>query len=158
MPIGTVRIQIPFTDLRVIIDVDFLINTEAFPTLLSMQEMVRNQLHIYIQHGHISFSERIQPLAMENRFLIHRWTPMELPYALYIAKEQRSIHRSFGNPSIRSTEGLLQLASRGPLAQKHIPCRQNITAECQPCTTQEPTSRIFKLPVGMDYLRFNHSV
>lgn len=40
MPIGTTKIQVPFTGLRIIIDVAFLILSEDVPTLFSMIYMV----------------------------------------------------------------------------------------------------------------------
>lgn len=71
IPIGTERIQIPFDKLRIIIDVDFLILQEDVPSLLSMRDMIENQLDISIQSLHITLAGRKQSLAMENFFLIH---------------------------------------------------------------------------------------
>lgn len=44
MPIGTAKIQLPFTNLRIIADVDFLILSEDVPTLLSMKYMIVKNL------------------------------------------------------------------------------------------------------------------
>lgn len=71
MSMCTEKIQVPFTVLRIIIDVDLLILSEDVPALLSMKDMVLNRLDIGIQKRHVTFVRRTQNLSMENYFLIH---------------------------------------------------------------------------------------
>lgn len=82
---------------------------------MSMKDMVTNGLDLSLQNQHISFGKRTQKLAMENFFLIHRWSKEEMPYALYTEGELAKIHRNFGHPSVKSTEGLLKRAGGGKI-------------------------------------------
>lgn len=43
------KLQIPFNDLFLVLDVDFLVIKEPIPTFLSMQYMIQNDLDISIQ-------------------------------------------------------------------------------------------------------------
>lgn len=52
--VGMDRIQIPFSDLGTVIDVDFLIIMEAIPSLISMKDISTNGMDIYIQGRFIS--------------------------------------------------------------------------------------------------------
>lgn len=76
---GAVSIQIPFTYLEVKIDVQFLMITEDIPSLLSMKDVVENGLEISIQGIFVSLGLKCHKLAMENYFLIHRWSLEPLP-------------------------------------------------------------------------------
>lgn len=143
--------------LGIIIDVEFLILKEKVLSLLSMKDMVTNKLDISIQDGHITFSGSKQPLAMENYFLMHRWNTRDLLYAFYTGKALRTIHRSFGHPSISSTEGLLRRTSGGKLTKEVRNTIEDISRSCVPCHTSTAAQRHFKLTVGPDDLRFNHS-
>lgn len=46
---GLARIQISFTDLGAVMEVDFLIITEDIPSLLSLRDMYRNGMDLSIQ-------------------------------------------------------------------------------------------------------------
>lgn len=72
--------------------------------------------------------------------------------------ELRNIHRSFGHPSIRATEGLLKRESGRSLSTHVRRSIERIAAECKPYSTYATAYRRFKLTVGSDDLRFNHSV
>lgn len=93
VPIGFAKIQIPFTVLKIIAELEFLILQEYVPSHLSMKDMIKNQLEISIQGRYITFAGRRQPLTMENYFHIHRWEVRDLPYALNSEKKLRTIHR-----------------------------------------------------------------
>lgn len=45
--------------------------------------MVLNKFDISVQKCHVTFAGLTQNLVMKNYFLIHRWKPKDLPYALY---------------------------------------------------------------------------
>lgn len=158
IPIGSVSMQIPFTALDLVIDVEFIVLEESVPTLMSMKDMISNGLHISIQHKYICFGMKKQALKFENYFLIHKWSPADLQYALYTEVELRKIHKSFGHPSITATEGLLRRAGRGILDIETKGMIQCIAEECKPCMTHAKAPRRFKLTVGTGNLRFNHSV
>lgn len=83
---------------------------------------------------------------------------MYMPFALYTEDELRAIHRNFGHPSIRATEGLLKRAEGGVLDAATRSSIAQIATECKMCNTYGKAPRRFKLTVGADGLRFNHSV
>lgn len=51
---GIAMIQIPFTDLRAVMDVNFLIIDEDIPSLLSLRDMYKNWMDLSIQGMYIS--------------------------------------------------------------------------------------------------------
>lgn len=55
VPIGTARILIPLAELRVIEDVQFLIPADNVPSLLSVRDMIFNNLDMTIQNLRTSF-------------------------------------------------------------------------------------------------------
>lgn len=113
--IGTAAIQIPLRDLSIIIEVEFLILAEATPSLLSIKDMLMNNLDISILWRYISLGPRRYNLKVENYFLIHQWTPNYIPYALYTEDDLRRVHKTFRNPSIIATESLLKRAAGGSI-------------------------------------------
>lgn len=94
---GIPKIQVPFNELRVIIDVDFWIIEERVPTLLSMRDMIHNGLDISIQHARIYPGKSSQKFAFENCFLIHRWDATKSMHIYYTENELRTIHRTMGH-------------------------------------------------------------
>lgn len=48
-PSGSAKIQIPFKNLHIIVDVHFLILSNDIPTLMSMKELIQNDLDIYLK-------------------------------------------------------------------------------------------------------------
>lgn len=100
-----------FTVITIIVNVDFLILSESVPSLLSMKDMVLKKLDISIQKCDVTYAGLFQKLTMEKYFLIHGWKPRDLPYLLYSEEELRTIHGSFGHPSVRATEGPWKIAS-----------------------------------------------
>lgn len=99
-----VSIEITLTYLEVIIDVHFLVAVENIPTLLPMEDVVENGLDISIQDCFTSLGQKRHLLAMESFFLIHVWSPSDLPYVLYTEKELVNLHKTSGHPSIRALE------------------------------------------------------
>lgn len=67
---GEVTIQIPFTKLNLIIDVDFSIIEDETPSLLSNKDMITNGLDISLPGRYIYIGKFRQPLMFENYFLI----------------------------------------------------------------------------------------
>lgn len=113
--IGTLFTPIPFTKLNLIIEVDFLIIADDVPSLLSKKDMLSNGLEMTIQNKKIYFNGQTQALLMENFFLIHKWSPDEILYALYTGKEISRIHKNFSHPSINRTEGILKRENYGKI-------------------------------------------
>lgn len=102
---------------------------------------------------------RIYPTACYgNYFLTHRWSPRDLPLALYSERKLRNIHRSFGHPSVHCTEGLLKHASRNRLHREGKDTIEMIGTECGQCNTHATAPRSFKLILEEDSLRFDHSI
>lgn len=98
---GKETIQIQFSLLSMIIDVEFLILEADVPTLLSMKDLGDNGLDISIQVCVIILGDLKQPLKMVNFFLVYRWHPDDLPFALYTESKLRTIHTTFGPHQLR---------------------------------------------------------
>lgn len=120
--------------------------------------MLTNGLDISIQGRYIIFNNKKQYLKLENYFLIHEWSPLSMQNALNTETELRNIHKLFGHPTLNTTEGLFRQANRGTLESHTRDTIQKITEKCKPCETIARAPKLFKLTVGTDGLRFNHSV
>lgn len=156
--LGSVIIPIPFADLNIVIDVKFQIVSDKVPSLLSMKDMKDNGLDISIQNEEISFKHHYQKLTMENYFLIHRWQPSDMDYCLYTEAELRTLHRSFGHPSASALYNLLKRARSEEMNSKVRKSIEEISDSCDICSKNSKRPRRFKLTVGTDDLRFNHTV
>lgn len=78
--IGTALIRIPFCNLNLAIDVDFLVIPDNLPSILCMKDMVDNRLDIRIQNHTDGFRDLTHALKMANCFLIPAWSPVDMPY------------------------------------------------------------------------------
>ena len=96
---GYATIPIPFTDLGIIIDVQFSIIQNQQATLLSLSDLKRNGLDINIQNETVNFKHKIQSLHYENDFLKHNLRPKDMPTVFYTEQELKRLHRKFGHPS-----------------------------------------------------------
>lgn len=155
---GTARIQLPFEQLGIIIDVDSLIIEENIPYPLSMKDMLLNGLDISIQEQEISIQVRKQKLTMENYLLIYRYTSDNMSYSMYTESELRRIHRLFGHPYVQATEKLLRRAAKKDIDGNIMSTIRKIQDDCKVCKEFAATSRRFKLTVGTEDIRFNHRV
>lgn len=63
---GEAKVQIPFRDLVIIVDVDFLLLEDPVLSSLSMKDMIQDGFDLLIQERHISFGERRQNLGLKN--------------------------------------------------------------------------------------------
>lgn len=88
--------------------------------------MLENGLHISIQGRYVSLKGRLHPLSMENYFLIHRWSPNDIPYASYTESELQTLHRSFGHTSARALNSLLGRSSEAKIDKKVIDASEKI--------------------------------
>lgn len=70
--IGVIVTLVPFKDLKIVIDVMFLVLQENVPTLYSMQNMIENCLDISIQGQYVRLGQRRNTLSTKKYFLIHR--------------------------------------------------------------------------------------
>lgn len=57
------------------------------PTLLFMKEVIENGFDIAIQRRFVGLGGAKHPLALENYFHIHRWTPTDTLFAIYTQRE-----------------------------------------------------------------------
>lgn len=101
--IGIAKIQIPFVDLTLIIDVYFLINEKSIPSLLSMRDRIHSWLGISIQQALIYNKEFSHKLTLENFFLIHNWDPEIHPRIYYTEAQLRTMRCAMYHPSIIAT-------------------------------------------------------
>lgn len=150
--------QILVKDLRLVTYVEFLLLSDEMPTLLSMREMIKNELDISIQKTHITHGEIQRKLKFENYFLIHLWDPEDIHFSLYTQKELRSTHRNFGHPSFRATGKLLRRATQSHTDKETLRIIGNISSLCNVCKRTAAAPRRFKHTIGADALSFNHSV
>lgn len=70
---GIAKIQIPFVDLRAVMDVDVSIFAKNFLSLLSLRDMYKNGMDLSIQGRYVSLETKKQLLHFENFFLFHHW-------------------------------------------------------------------------------------
>lgn len=110
--IGVVRLQIPFADLDMIIDVYFLVLNGDVPTLMSGKHTISRGLDISLIIRYVSHGNRKQALTLENYFPTHRWTRKDLHNVVYTQLELRTFHRFLGHTSIRATKNLLKRVDR----------------------------------------------
>ncbi len=156
--VGTAMIPIPFTDLNLVIDVEFTIMKDNVPTLLSMKDMKDNGLDLSIQKEELYYKHLTQQLSMENYFLIHRWGKGDIAYSLYTESELRKLHRVFGHPTVSALFKLLQQARGSEIDKSVRETLEEISKSCITCAVNATKPRRFKLTVGTDDLRFNHIV
>lgn len=156
--IGSVIIQFPFSAMEMVIEVEVFLLSDNVPSLLSMKDMIYKKLKISIQDRTVSSAGRVQSLTMRNNFLIHRWTPEDMPYVLFTEAEIGRIHRTFGHTSVRSTRELLRRARGEDLDSKTRTEIAKISEECKICKRTASAPRRFKLTVGTYDLRFNTEV
>lgn len=69
---GMASIQIPFKELDLIINVEFMVMKGNIPTLLSIRGIMTDRLAISMQMCHIRVKDKVQPLKMVKVFLIHK--------------------------------------------------------------------------------------
>lgn len=156
--IGAALLQIPFRDLRLIIDIHFLIIPDDIPSFLSMNDMADNGLDIYIRAWHIRFGSLAHSLRMVNYFLIENWGPPDMPFVLYTERELVRVHRIFEHATIRSTENILSRAGNDRLTLQTRKVIEKITRQCKVCASYAAAPRRFKVTMGADRLRFDNTV
>lgn len=120
--------------------------------------MLDNDLDISIQDQVVSYKHLRHSLLLENYFLVHRWKTEDLSYSLYTETELRKLHRVFGHPSVSALSGLLKGARPEQMTPTVREALEEITQECTTCATYASKPRRFKLTVGSNDLRFNHTV
>lgn len=79
-------------------------------------------------------------------------------YAPYSEKKLRTIHRSFGHPSMQVKTNLLRRSSGGIIETETTRYIEAISEACENCQKHAPAPRRIKLTVGTHGLRINHSV
>lgn len=115
MALGEVTIQIPFSELNLVMDIDFSILGGETPSLPCNRDLIENGLDISIQGGYLYIGEARQPPALDNFFFIYKCTVASIPYILYTEDELRGIHRVSGHPIESSTQKSLKKANKEPL-------------------------------------------
>ena len=157
-PIGSVTIPVPFNDLNLVMDVKFRIVHDHIPTLLSMKDMLDNDLDFSIKRRTMFHKHKEHQLSLENYFLIHRWDHGDMTYSLYTESELHRLHRVFGHPSVSALINLLSRAHPDKLPKEAKDQLRKLTEACVTCSVNASRPRRFKLTVGADDLRFNHIV
>lgn len=93
--------------MKIVIEDDFLLISGNVQSLLSMKEMIENGLDISVKARTITHYGEKKGIQMKIVFLIHYWEPTDMNFVLYTENELHPIHRTFGHPSARKTEYLL---------------------------------------------------
>lgn len=153
-----VTIQIPFVDLDIVIDLNFRVISQNQSTLLSLSDLKQNGLDISIRDETVSFKHKLQPLLYENDFLKHKWMPWESSIILYTEEELSRLHRNFGHPSVTRLQKVLKTANPEEMDTPTKQAIDELTRKCNVCQKHASAPRRFKLTVGCDDLRFNHTV
>lgn len=156
--LGSAVVPVPFKGLDLVVDIKFQIMRDCVPTLLSLKDMLDNELDISIQDREITFCGKSHKLLLENYFLIHRWGREDIHYVLFSEAELRTLHRSFGHPSSSALYNLLKRAHPEKVNTEIRKELDKIVEECKACIRNSRKPRRFKLTVGADELRFNHTI
>lgn len=77
------KLQIPFKDVYLVLDVKFIVIKEPVPKFISMQDMIVNGLEVSIQKHLITCGSRSQRLCLEKVFLIDRWTRKDMKFICF---------------------------------------------------------------------------
>lgn len=152
------RIRIPFVDLEIIIYVQFHILPTRVPKLLSMKDMLDNGLDISVQHRNIEHKVKTQQLILEDYLLIHNGPPKTslLPcirkanYETNIATSDTRISRP-RRPCFDGNEETGKIQRR----RRHYRKYGEQTGYAR---KTRPNPKMFKLTIGTNSLRFNHTV
>lgn len=115
LAVDEVTLQIPFTGLGIVLDIELSILREGTLSILCNKDLLDNNLDISLQGGYLYIGDRKKHFMLDNCFFIHLWSVDDVPFVLYTEGELRRIHRSFGHPSVASTHRLLKRASTKPL-------------------------------------------
>jgi hypothetical protein len=142
--VGIANLPIPFSDLNVTIDVEFLILPGAQPTLLSLRDMMENEIGLDILNGHAVFGDHVQKLHFVNGFWVHRWEPGVFPSSYFTEEELRKLHRSFGHPSVTALTNVLRRARPNESAGVRA-MLDSIVQDCKVCSLTAAKPRHFKL-------------
>lgn len=156
--IGSAIVPIPFPGIGITVEVEFFITESDTPTLLSLRDMKENALDLRVLYDRIDHGGRSQKLHFIGGFLIHKWQPNETDYGLFTEADLRKLHRSFGHPSASSLTSLLKRARPDEFDASVREAIEEITSSCVPCQFHSRKPRRFKLAVGTEDLRFNHTV
>lgn len=98
-----------------------------------MQILLDNGLERSIQGWNVILGTRHHLLAVENYFLIHQWTPDDIPSVLNIEQELRTLHRTLGNMSAEVFKMLLSSANGLNTDSQIVKILKNIGNDCKVC-------------------------
>lgn len=93
---------------------------------------------------------------MENYFLVHRWCPSDVPCSLYSEQELRTLHRTFGQPSVSALQVLLEKANGSKIEKNIAQTLEKMKEYCMVCEKTSTTPHEFKSTVSTSELRLNH--
>jgi hypothetical protein len=106
--VGIASLPIPFSDLNVTIDVEFLILPGVQLTLFSLGHMMQNEIGLDILNCRAVFGDHVQKLHFVDGFWVHRWEPSAFPSSYFTDDELRKLHRSFGYLSVTALTNVLR--------------------------------------------------
>lgn len=156
--LGSAIIPVPFVDLNVVLHVKFQIFSHNSPSLLCLRDMREGGLDISVQKLSISYKHRSQSVSLENDFMVHNWKSEDVVNSLYSEKELRKLHRNFGHPSVSALTNLLKRANPDHMDREVQDAIMRLTKACTTCATHASRPRRFKLTVGTNDLKFNHTL
>lgn len=90
--------------------------------------------------------------------MIHRWSSSDVPFAFYTKQELRTIHRTFGHPSVNALQMLWWRVNGNAIDFETMKTIEKIKDGCKICHQIAGSPKLFKLTVGWQELKFNIGV
>lgn len=98
---------------------------------------------------------KVQELSLENDFLVCRCFSDEVRFTY---DDLKKLHRSFGHPTVTALSNLMRRARPEEISKEVPVAIRKLTEECKVCVEKGQIPKRFKLTMGSEQARFNHTV
>lgn len=68
-------------------DINFLLKSDAIPTVLCMKDIIENQLYISLQYLTVTHNVKTLQLRLDDNFLVYRWAVYDVSYVTYTEED-----------------------------------------------------------------------
>lgn len=123
-----------------------------------MKILHHNRVDISIQDRCVSLGSLRHPRIKRNYFLIHTRSPQDLSYVLRKKNKLRTLHRNFGQPSVKCLRSLIKRAEENKTPKRTLRRLDKSKPDCHICRKLCATPRRFKLTIATEGTKFNHRV
>lgn len=79
-------------------------------------------------------------------------------FELYTDQELRTLHRTFGHPSVRALQNLLEWASGSKIEKNIVQTLEKMKEDCMVCMKTSAAPRKLRVTFSTSELRFSHLV